>query len=109
MARIVRIVLSNAFSVNMLKHDALLFFGQIDLETVKTLVQDRFYSVIGHQSTADLLSAKLGVEIKLNRENYKKEKGDAIIVCLPNKRLEEGKVLSLEELNQIDIKFWVIK
>ena len=104
-----RLVLSNAFSVNMLKHDALLFFGQIDLETAKTLAHDGFYSIIGHQSTADLLSAKLDVEIKLNRENYKKEKNDAIIVCLPSKRLEEGKVLSLEELEQIDIKFWVIK
>jgi hypothetical protein len=104
-----RIVLSNAFSVNMLKHDALLFFGQADLEMAKASVKDGFYSIIGHQSTADLLSAKLNVEVKLNRENYKKEKDDIVIVCLPSKRLEEGKVLSLEELNQIDIKFWIIK
>ena len=104
-----RIILSNAFSVNMLKHDELLFFGQIDLETAKTLAQDGIYSVIGHQSTADLLSAKLGVEIKMNRENYKKESDDSIIVCLPSKRLDEGKVLTLDELNQIDIKFWIIK
>ena len=102
-------VISNAFSVNMLKSDALLFFSQTDLETVKTLVQGGVYSIIGHQSTADLLSAKLGIDIKLNRENFKKEKDDSIIVCLPSKRLDEGTVLTLDELNQIDIKFWIIK
>lgn len=105
-----RNVIANAFSVNMLKEDSLLFFAKVDLDIVKSYIaQGEIYSIIGHQSTADLLSAKLGVKVELNRENYKKEKEDRIIVCLPSKRLEEGKVLSLEELEQIDIKFWVIK
>ena len=104
-----RTVIANAFSVNMLKSNALLSFLQADLGTVKTLAQDGVHSIIGHQSTADLLSAKLGIDIKLNRENYKKEKDDSIIVCLPSKRLDEGKVLTVEELKQFDVKFWIIK
>jgi hypothetical protein len=55
------------------------------------------------------LSAKLGCPIALNRENYKKEKADRIIVCLPDRRLEEGKVLSNEELSRIGVKFWLVK
>lgn len=106
-----RNVISNAFSVNMLKGDALLFFSQIKLSDVKFYLEegDEIYSIVGHQCTADLLSAKLGIEVKYNRENYKKEKNDQIIVCLPSRRLDEGQVLSLDELNQIDVKFWLIK
>ena len=106
-----RTVIGNAFSINMLKGDAVLRFTEINLETVIFLIQpdnDPIYSIIGHQGTADLLTAKLGREIKFNRENYKKEKEDRIIVCLPTSRLEEGKVLSREELDKTLVKFWLI-
>ncbi|MHB1679981.1 MAG: STIV orfB116 family protein [bacterium] len=105
-----RVVLSNAFSVNMLKHDGYLFFSQIDLEMAKYIIAGtEILSIIGHQSTAELLSAKLGIPVLTNRINYIKQKNDQIIVCLPSQRLEEGKVLTLEELNQIEIKFWLVK
>ena len=106
-----RTVIGNAFSVNMLKNDAMLFFAQITLDMARNFVNDNggIHSIVGHQATADLLSVKLGCPVPLNRENYKKEKDDRIIVCLPNKRLEEGKILSAEELSQIEVKFWLIK
>ena len=106
-----RTVIANAFSVNMLKQDSMLFFAQITLDMARFYINDsgKIYSIVGHQGTADLLSAKLGCKVEFNRENYKKEKDDRIIVCLPNKRLEEGKVLSREELSQINVKFWLIK
>ncbi len=105
-----RNVISNAFSVNMLREMAFLSFIPTNISDVKFYIQEgELYSIIGHKATADLLTAKLGVEIKYNRENYTRKKDDRIIVCLPSKRLEEGKVLTLEELEQIDIKFWVIK
>ncbi len=106
-----RIVLANAFSVNMLKADGYLFFAKIDLPIVKYLISESkdFLSVIGHQSTANLLSAKLGIDVEVNRINYIKQHYDQIIVCLPTQRLEEGKILSLEELNKIDVKFRLVK
>ena len=106
-----RTVIANAFSVNMLKQDSMLFFAQITLNIAMFMISDssNIYSIVGHQSTADLLSAKLGCDIPLNRENYKKEKDDRIIVCLPDTRLKEGEVLSKEELSRINVKFWLIK
>ena len=106
-----RTVIANAFSVNMLKQDTMLFFAQITLDMARFYINDngKVYSIIGHQSTADLLSAKLGFNVPLNRENYKKEKEDRIIVCLPFQRLEDGQILSIEELNRINVKFWLIK
>ena len=105
-----RTVLANAFSVNMLKHDGYYFFAKIDLEMAIYFVYNaEVFSIIGHQSTAYLLSAKLGIPVEANRINYVKQKGDRIIVCLPAQRLEEGKILTLEELNKIEIKFWLVK
>lgn len=105
-----RTVLANAFSVNMLKHDGYYFFAKIDLEMAKYFVNNgEVFSIIGHKSTADLLSAKFGIPVDANRINYVKQKNDLIILCLPSKRLEEGQVLSAEELEKFDIKFWLVK
>lgn len=105
-----RNVISNAFSVNMLREMAFLSFIPTNISDVKFYIQEgELYSIIGHKATADLLTAKLGVEIKYNRENYTRKKDDRIIVCLPNKRLDEGQVLTEEELSKIDIKFWIVQ
>ncbi len=105
-----RNVIANAFSVNMLKEMALLCFNPVSLADAKFFLEDgELYSIIGHKATADLLTAKLGVEIKYNRENYIKKKDDRIIVCLPNRRLDEGQVLTQEELQKTDVKFWLVQ
>jgi hypothetical protein len=105
-----RNVISNAFSVNMLRNMATLCFIPASIDNIKFFLEDgEIYSIIGHKGTADLLTAKLGIEIKYNRENYAKKKDDRIIVCLPNRRLDEGQVLSQEELEKINIKFWIVQ
>ncbi|MHB1702856.1 MAG: STIV orfB116 family protein [bacterium] len=107
-----RIVLANAFSVNMLAHDGYYFFGHITEEFARDIValnNNAVFSIIGHQSTADLLSVKLHIPVSVNRINYIKQKDDQIIVATPAKRLEEGKVLTLDELKQIDVKFRLVK
>ncbi len=105
-----RNIVSNAFSVNMLKEITLLSFIPASLSDVKFFLEEgELYSIIGHKATADLLTAKLGVEIKYNRENYIKRKDDRIIVCLPNKRLDEGQVLTRAEIEKLDIKFWLVQ
>ena len=104
-----RTVIANAFSLNMLKNDCVLTCMQIDEETVKEYIKNGFHSVIGHQGTAELLTAKLGFNINYNRENYKKEKDDQIVVCLPNSRLNEGQTLTREELEAFKITYWLVK
>jgi hypothetical protein len=107
-----RIVIANAFSINMIKESgSLLFFAYLPtIDEVKFHIEEsnNVHSIIGHQGTADILTVKLGMEIKYNRENYKKEKDDTILVCMVNKRLDEGQVLSKEELENINIKFWLV-
>jgi hypothetical protein len=103
------IIMANAFSINMLNEETNLKFIPINEEQVKEIIKnEKLYSIIGHQGTVDLLNAKLGLSLKFNRENYKMN-NDKMIISLPATRLEEGKVLSKEELEAIKINYWLIE
>jgi len=99
-----KIYLSNAFSLNMLSFNpnapapVRLFVRPIDLQRVKSLLKLGFESAVGHQSTAEILSALLGIEVPTNRTAIKLQSGDTLIVFQLGVRLQEGQVLSKEEM-----------
>jgi hypothetical protein len=99
-----KIYLSNAFSLNMLNLNpeipvpVRLFIRLIDLERVKSLLQLGFESAVGHQSTAEILSNLLGIEVPADRKAIKLQSGDILIVFQLGVRLAEGQVLSKEEV-----------
>jgi len=109
----VRIVLANAFSVNMLdlkpndSRTIVLQFRRTTIDFVRKYVPYmarhgvEIYSVIGHESTAKLLSSILGIDVPVNRAEYKYSYNDIVIVFTVPYRLPEGKVLSEEELQEI--------
>jgi hypothetical protein len=75
-----------------------LFVRPIDLERVKSLLELGFESAIGHQSTAEILTNLLGIEVPFNRTTIKLYSGDVLIVFQLGIRLAEGQVLSKEEV-----------
>jgi len=76
---------------------------KIDLETAKKIVREMpFTSAVGHEATAKVLSELLGVEIPYNRITVRMKEGDAGLHFVLRTRLPEGKVLSEEELRQLD-------
>jgi hypothetical protein len=76
---------------------------KIDLETARKIVKEMpFISAVGHEATAKVLSELLGVEIPFNRITVKMKEGDAGLHFVLRTRLPEGKVLSEEELRQLD-------
>jgi hypothetical protein len=97
-----KIYLSNAFSLNMLdlsnSATIKLLVRQIDLDRVKSLLRLGFESAVGHQSTAEILSTLLGIEVPANRTAIKLNSGDTLIVFQLGVRLTEGQVLSKEEV-----------
>ena len=107
--------ITNAFSLNMLKNpsEATIHISEIDIEQVKELLSGEFISAIGHESTAKVLSELLGVEIKPNRIQIKVEYGDDLVVFQLMTRIPEGKVLSVEELQQLiekgEAKFYYVE
>jgi hypothetical protein len=99
-----KIYLSNAFSLNMLNLNpeiptpVRLFVRPIDLKRVKSLFELGFESAVGHQSTAEILSNLLGIEVPANRTAIKLQLGDILIVFQLGVRLAEGQVLSKKEV-----------
>lgn len=75
---------------------------EISLNDVKKLIAEHdFISAIGHQATANVLTTMLGVNVELNRVEFS-QKINQICICLKLKRrLEEGKVLNVQEIEQI--------
>ena len=114
-----RIVLANAFSINMLPSgNTGLRFVRLSIDEVKYLVTGaikrgkEIKSIIGHQSTAELMSNILGFKVEANREFYQMQDRDLLLVIQLKERLEEGKVLTREEiekkLEEGKIEFWAV-
>ena len=76
---------------------------QIDLETARKIVREiQFTSAVGHEATAKVLTELLGVEIPHNRIAVRMKEGDSGLHFVLRTRLPEGKVLSEDELKQLD-------
>jgi len=70
---------------------------------------DSIFSAVGHQSTAEIMSKLLGVEVECNRVNYVQGTDDIGVVFQLRKRPEEGKILSIKEIEEIGYDFYFLK
>ena len=81
----------------------------VSLEESKQLLKNAYVlSAIGHQSTADILSLLLGIPVVMNRIEYKQEIGDVALCFKLKGRPEEGKILTIEEIESIGYEFKVM-
>lgn len=81
------------------------------IEAGEMVANNPFTSAIGHASSANLLSAILEIDVPTNRVNITMQPGDVAIVLRmkPGARLEEGKVLSKEELEKIPYELGLLE
>lgn len=85
-------------------------YDPVDLHAARALVAGmKYISYIGHESTAQLLSTLLMVEVPMNRQPYRQEPGDIALVLKLNGRPPEGTILSLEEIQDIGYEFGVLR
>ena len=64
-----------------------------------------FQSAIGHQATADILTALLEVPVPMNRVQYSQEVGEVALIFKLKGRAPEGKILTVEEIEEIGYEF----
>ena len=82
----------------------------ITLEDAKNLVvENEIDSAVGHVATAEIMTTLLGVEIPVNRQLFTQQLGQSALVFKLNGRPEEGKILTVEEIEQIGYKFQLLK
>ena len=104
----------NAFSLNMLGglQEAILKIKKIDTEEVKKMIienKNELISAIGHLTTSQILSTMLNREIPMNRIAVSLREGDKAIIFQIRVRLEEGQVLSPEQIKELPYEFYVIE
>jgi CYTH domain-containing protein len=89
---------------------AMLRIRKLSLEEVKTLLKiHEFESAVGHQSTADFLTALLGIPIKADRRPVTFQPGTLYVVFQLLGRLPEGRILTEEELQTINYRFYSVE
>lgn len=94
--------LANAFSLSMVPGESMLVVKPIDKEEFCAAISEpSTINAIGHQGTADLINMLCNAKITVNRIMVKANYGDEIYVIQVMTRLEEGKVLSLNELMEL--------
>ncbi len=82
----------------------------ISLEEAKKLAEtNELDSAVGHASTAEIMTTLLGVEIPVNRQMFVQAAGQKALVFKLNGRPEEGKILSVEDIEQIGYKFQLLE
>ena len=75
---------------------------ELDVEEAQRLV--RLYgwvSAVGHEAAAAVFSRVLGLEVPMNRVQYRQRVGQLAIALTLRERPPEGQVLSVEEMLQI--------
>lgn len=88
-----RFYLANGFSLNMLKGESgIISWRKLTPGQASEIVKaSGAVSVVGHPDTAAILSAMLGVEVKVNRTTISLEPGDQLVVGqYRGPRLPEG-------------------
>ena len=100
-----KLVLANAFALSMLPpvKEATVHIRRLTIEEAREIVHSakEIVSAIGHAGTAAILKELLGVEVPVNRIMVTLEKGTPLLVFTLLIRLEEGKVLTKEEVEAL--------
>jgi len=82
---------------------ALIEYRKLTIEEAKALIREKkFISAVGHTATAELLSKLLDIEIPTNRITVELHPGDEALCFGLRTRVQEGKVLSKEELEKLE-------
>jgi hypothetical protein len=111
-----KLVISNAFSLTMLQHfdAAKVLVRRVSLDEVRREIERakqsgyEIVSAIGHESTARLVSQLLGFEVPMNRIQVSLDYRTDLLVFQLRTRLPEGKLLSEEELKQVEYDFYLV-
>lgn len=76
--------------------------SDIDIDSAKKLIcKNGFISAIGHESTAEIISDLFGMDIPMNRIQFRQKVGQKAVVFKLNQRPPEGSVLSRDEIEKI--------
>ena len=82
-------------------------YVEISLDEARNLVRqpEGILSAVGHESTAQILTSLLEMEVPVNRIFFQQQAGQEALVFKLNGRAPEGVILSAEEIEAIGYSF----
>ena len=84
-------------------------YEESNLEEARELVRaDRYFSAVGHQATAEILTDLLGVQVPMNRIAYEQPPGEVALVFKLKGRPPEGVVLDREGVEAVGYGFGLL-
>ncbi|MBI5758603.1 MAG: DUF1874 domain-containing protein [Planctomycetales bacterium] len=84
------------------------FEGPITVERAREILRHGFVSAIGHPTSAQFLTAQLGVDVLVNRITVELQTGDHAVVLRLKGRLPEGKVLTGDEMQALPFELGLL-
>lgn len=97
-------------NVPIMTQDGIYKKSSISLEKAKDLLgQKPFTSAIGHQGTAEVLSALLERDVKVNRIEFKQDIDTVAIILKMKGRIPEGVILTAEQMEEIGYDFFLVE
>lgn len=97
-------------NTTILTNDGDFSLNTITLDEAKEIIKGQeILSAVGHQSTAEILTTLLGVEIPMNRILFSQEVGQFAICFKLNGRPPEGEILTKEQLEEIGFTFKLLE
>lgn len=107
-----KMYLLTAFSISMIPKNSLTvveFEGITCKEAGEILMETGFESAVGHKATAKILSEKFKFFVPCDRKQVQLNRDDSAIVVSIAMRLPEGKILSLPELRECPLSFYLAR
>lgn len=104
-----KVTIGNAFALAMLDTNTDLTVMDVSKEQVVTMIKHGFTSVVGHEQAAQEYSTILGVNVPMNRTNFKLGANDVLVVGqFTGGRLPEGVTFTPEQELEIKYKWRII-
>jgi hypothetical protein len=100
--------LATSFSVNMLPKMGSCQVQEISEEVFRELLDQPFVSAVGHEVTAKILGQKFGKDIAFNRTNIQLQRGDQLLVAVPQFRAEQSREFTEEEIAKAQFRFFLV-
>lgn len=99
------------FNTTIIVNSGAYRLSDISTEKAREILSDNnFISAIGHDSTAEIISSVLGLNVPMNRINASFENVGDLAVCFKlNSRPKEGSILSLQDLQEIGFSWKLLE
>lgn len=99
------------FNTTIVVNNGTYKLSDISVERAREILADgNFISAIGHESTAQIISTVLGMEVPMNRVNASFDNVGDLAVCFKlNSRPKEGAILSFEDLQEIGFSWKLLE